>query len=346
MVRDSRDTRSRTLRARRGGALLAVSGLLGLAAAAGPRPSVEDAWIEPSIEGDVEAYLAERERAVGGIRSGEAKSVVWTDPARRTRTPLSFVYVHGFSADRHEVEPLVSDLARTLGANAYFARLAGHAMDGEALGRASAADWLRDAAEAVAVGGRIGERVVLVGTSTGATLALWAAARPEASGRVTALVLLSPNLGLRNPAARVLTWPWGGLVARALVGKERCFEPEGPEQATHWTVCYPTRSLLAMAALVEHVRGLDLSSVRVPTLVVYSRADRVVDARATEGALAVLGGDLSRLVLERSGDPANHVIAGSIMSPGTTELVRAAVVDFLARSGLLAAEGERGRLGA
>jgi esterase/lipase len=304
--------------------------------AAGPRPSVEDAWVEPSIGADVDAYLTERERAVAGIRPGEAKSVLWADSARRTRTPLSLVYLHGFSADRHEVEPLMSDLARELGANVYFARLSGHAIGGEALGEASAADWLRDAAEAVAVGGKIGERVVLVGTSTGGTLALWAATRPESQGRVAALVLVSPNLGLRDPAARALTWPWGGLIARVVAGRERCFEPAGPEEALHWTVCYPTRALLPMAALVAHVRGLDLSSVRAPTLAVYSRDDQVVDARQTERVLAELGGRASRFVLERSGDPANHVVAGAIMSPATTDLVRSAVVAFLEHAGLLA----------
>jgi hypothetical protein len=45
-------------------------------------------------------------------------------------------------------------------------------------------------------------------------------------------------------------------------------------------------------------------------------------------------GPTVRLV-ERSGDPAAHVIAGSIMSPGTTDEVRARVVDFLEREGVL-----------
>jgi alpha-beta hydrolase superfamily lysophospholipase len=308
--------------------------LAALLVALGPRARFEGGWVEPELGSDLEAYLAAGESAVPDLKPGEARGVVWADS--HAATPVSLVYLHGFSADRHEVEPLVSDLARELGANAYFARLSGHAQSDAALGEATVADWLADAAEAVAVGARIGQRVVLVGTSTGGTLALWAAAQPEAAGRIDALVLISPNLGLRDPSARVLTWPWGGVIARALAGPERCFEPETPEQALHWTVCYPTRALLPMIALVEHVRSMNLSGVRAPTLLVYSTADQVVDAEETARVLGGLGGTgpTVRLV-ERSGDPAAHVIAGSIMSPGTTDEVRARVVDFLEREGVL-----------
>jgi pimeloyl-ACP methyl ester carboxylesterase len=304
----------------------------------GPRARFEGSWIEPSIGPDLDAYLATAESAVPGLKPGEAKSVVWADPATRAATPLSLVYLHGFSADRHEVEPLVSDLAYELAANAYFARLSGHGRDAAALGEAGVSDWVRDVAEAVVVGARIGERVVLMGTSTGATLALWAAAQPEAAGRVAALVLISPNLGLRDRTSRILTWPWGGVIARAVVGPERCFEPQTPDQALHWTVCYPTRALLPMAALVRHVRSMDLAAVKSPTLLVYSPQDRVVDPTETRGVLAGLGGEgPSVYVVDGSGDRAAHVVAGSIMSPETTDAVRERVVDFLERSGVLSA---------
>ena len=39
----------------------------------------------------------------------------------------------------------------------------------------------------------LGETVVLIGTSTGGTLAMWAATREEAQDRLGAVVMLSPN---------------------------------------------------------------------------------------------------------------------------------------------------------
>lgn len=157
-----------------------VAGVVALAAAAvalGPRVDVEDRWVEPALSADLDAYLEQQEAEVADLRPGDAKGIAWREPETPRVTPLALVYLHGFSADRHEVEPLVSELGRDLGANVYFTRLAGHGRAEVAMGEATVEAWLDDAAEAVAIGGRIGERVVLMGTSTGGTLALWAAAR-------------------------------------------------------------------------------------------------------------------------------------------------------------------------
>ncbi len=296
----------------------------------GPRAHLDDRWIEPSLPADLDAYLASSESQVPDLRPGDARSIAWVDPSAPAVTPISVVYLHGFSADRHEVEPLVSDLARGLGANVYFSRLRGHGRDGDAMGEVDAEAWLDDTAEAVAIGGYIGERVVLIGTSTGGTLALWAASRQEAAGRVAALVLISPNLGIQDPAAPVLLWPWGGLIARLVVGPERCFEPKSPAQERHWTTCYPTRAVLPMMALVDHVRSLPDGSLEPPTLVFYSRGDEVVSPEATEEQLPrLVAGRLEMHVVTGSTDPEEHVIAGEIMSPETTDALFDEILDFL-----------------
>jgi len=302
---------------------------VGLLLLLGPRPRVEGRWVEPEIGSDVAAWLAREEFGLPGLKAGEAKSVLWIDPAERAPTPIALVYLHGFSGDKHELEPVVSDLARQIGANAYFARLTGHAQDGEALAAATVDDWLADAAAAVAVGGRIGERVVLIATSTGGTLALWAAARPESAGRIDALVLVSPNLGLRDSRSEILLWPWGGLAVRLLEGRERCFAAVNETQARHWTTCYPTRALVPMMATVDLVRELDLAVVTVPTLVFYSERDEIVDPAVT---VRLLGGRATMKNVTDSGDPAQHILAGDILSPGTTDRVREEIAEFLRTS--------------
>lgn len=315
---------------RKRNALLGIAALVVGALALGPRVRLEERWSEPRLPVDLDAYLASAERNVRALREGDAKGIVWSDPAAPSVTPLSIVYLHGFSADRHEVEPLVSELAVDLGANAFFTRLAGHGQDGAAMGETTVEDWLDDTAEAIAIGGRIGERVVLIGTSTGGTLALWAAARPEARERLAALVLISPNLGVRDAAAPILLWPWGGLIGRIVVGPERCFEPHSKDEARHWTTCYPPSALLPMMALVRRVTSLDDGSIDVPTLVVYSRGDRVVDPAATERVMPKLASSAPTMyVVEGAEDPGQHVIAGAIMSPGATERVRSLIRDFL-----------------
>ena len=310
---------------------LAAASVGGIVFTLGPRVDFEDRWAEPTLPVDLDAYLARVEGSVPNLRPGDAKSVVWRKPEAPAVTPLSLVYLHGFSADRHEVEPLVTELARDLEANVYFARLAGHGRDGAAMGEATVEAWLDDAAEAIAIGGYIGDRVVLMGTSTGGTLALWAAVQEEAQGRLAALVLVSPNLGVRDSSAPILLWPWGGALARMIVGSERCFAPRNAEQERHWTTCYPTGSLLPMMSLVDHVRSLESGALAVPTLVLYSLGDQVVDPAETERVMARLGAEPSAMYVVRgSGDPEQHVVAGAIMSPETTEVVRRRILDFLA----------------
>lgn len=64
-------------------------------------------------------------------------------------------------------------------------------------------DWIRDTAEALAVGRRLGDRVVVIATSTGGTLATNAAVNPAMSQNVVGYVLISPNFRLK---------PWKALL--------------------------------------------------------------------------------------------------------------------------------------
>lgn len=319
-------------------AAAAVAALLAILFLAGPKATVEvpDQGASPPADPAVlDAWLAESEARVSGLRPGEAAGVTWAEPGVPASTALSVVYLHGFSADRHEVDPFPRLLADSLGANLFHARLTGHGRDGAALAEASAGDWLGDAAEAVKVGAHIGGRVVLVGTSTGATLALWAAKDEGLRDALAALVLVSPNLQPADRSSRLLLWPWGAHIARAVVGEERCFEPENEAQARHWTTCYPVEALVPMMALVEHVRDSDPARVRAPLLVFYDPADLVVDAGETARRFERWGSEAKRLTtVDGVGDPSRHVLAGDVLSPGTTASVLAETLAFLRHTGV------------
>ena len=306
---------------------------VGTVLALGPRVRFEEAWVEPTLPDDLDAWLAEAEAGVPDLREGDERAIVWLDPEERAPTPLSIVYLHGFSADRHEMEPVISELAAELGANLYFSRLAGHGRDRTAMAEATVEAWLADTAEALAIGGRIGERVLVVGTSTGGTLATWAATRPEAADRLAGIVLVSPNFQPRDRSSRMLLYPWGGQLARAVVGAERCFTPENDRQERHWTTCYPTSVLPVMMALVEHVRTMDLAGITVPTLVLYSPDDEVVDPLETYVQVTEMTGTKPRVQVVRStSDPAHHVLAGDIVSPESNSEVVDRILDFLRSS--------------
>lgn len=299
--------------------------LLGPRAEMGPLPGL------PTIEGDVDAYLQRAEAGVPDVRPDAEKHVAWLDSTTRATTPLAVVYVHGFTADRNEVEPLVTRLGRALGANVYYTRLTGHGRDGAAMAEATTTAWLRDMAEAVAIGRAIGDRVLLVGTSTGGTLATWAVSHPELADDVWATVLLSPNFHPRDPLSRLLLWPWGSVLARLVVGSERCFPTHNELHTRHWTSCHATEALLPMMALTEHVRTSALEEIHTPTLMIYVPDDGVVDSRETERAFERMGSDVKALFrVEAPGDPDRHVPAGDALSPGTTDLVLERILLFVA----------------
>jgi alpha-beta hydrolase superfamily lysophospholipase len=188
------------------------------------------------------------------------------------------------------------------------------------MAEARAGDWIEDMAEAMAIGRRLGDRVLVIATSTGGTLAAIAATDPVLSEGLAGVVLVSPNFGVNSAAAKILDLPlarhWGPLVA----GETRSFEPLNDAQARYWTTSYPTVALFPMAALVRHARGLDYSAVTIPALVIYSPQDQVVDPSRTEALMAGWGGpvQMEKRQMGPGDDPFSHVIAGSAISPGQT----------------------------
>ncbi len=294
----------------------------------GPRVVLDDTIRISSsqIGADPGAYLAAR--AEEGVRPGAEKEIVWADPVNRTVTPVAVVYLHGFSATKEEIRPLPDEVARALGANVFFTRLTGHGRDGAALAEATANDWLNDTAEALAIGRALGEKVLVISTSTGGTLAALAAEHPELKGQMDGVVFISPNFGVRTAGAELLTAPFAETFVPAIFGEERSWRPENAEHERWWTTSYPTRAVFPVAATVKAAKAAAYQDVRVPALFVFSDADRVVDHRVTRRVAGRWGGgaELVPVTLGASDDPDAHVIAGRILSPGMTAELSARIV--------------------
>ncbi|MFT5143346.1 MAG: alpha-beta hydrolase superfamily lysophospholipase, partial [Thalassolituus oleivorans] len=193
--------------------LLGVAGalLIGLVftALAGPRVDVSVEYA-PFPEGvDLETWVRERAQEFDDIVPGTEHRLVWADSVAHRQTALSVVYLHGFSGTSAMAYPFVDSLAARLGANAYLPRLTGHGRTGEAFGEATLHEWIQDTADALAIGARLGEKVVLVGLSNGGALAAWAALQPDLAAQLEALVLLSPNIKPVDGSAEMLLGPWG-----------------------------------------------------------------------------------------------------------------------------------------
>jgi esterase/lipase len=312
---------------------LGVLVALGVTCALGPITKVEAPNITETIQAipadlsQLEAYLAAQESQAPALRPNTEKKITWVNGP--IKTPFSVVYLHGFSATRQETAPLSQEVSKALGANLFETRLTGHGQPGEDLAKATAKDWLEDTIEAFTIGQRLGDKVLVIGTSTGATLALWLASLPEEQKKgLWAMALMSPNLGPKDSKAAILTYPWANVLLPLLI-PSREWEPKNTEQAKYWTTSYPSLAVFPMQALVEYVRDLDTTKLTTPALFIYNENDEVIDPKRVETFYDKLTGAKQKILLQVKTGEDSHVLAGAIVSPSQTASLKDQIVQFV-----------------
>ena len=223
----------------------------------------------------LDAYLAAREGRFDDIIDGVEKQVIWAGEAG-VKTPISIIYLHGFTATSKEIRPVPDRLAAGLGANLYLGRFAGHGRAPMAMAEATVAQWMDDVGDAVEIGGQIGDKVIILATSTGGTLAAAAALDTAAMEKIAGIIFISPNFAIQSRAASLLTWPFARQWVPLVVGSWQKGNPRNEQHARYWTIDYPTTALMPMAAIVAAVDAQSFADVQIPALFYYSLEDQVV----------------------------------------------------------------------
>jgi pimeloyl-ACP methyl ester carboxylesterase len=221
----------------------------------------------PDNVGDLEQFIVKKEQK-HNIKPNNEAHIIWHDSARQ-KTPYAVVYLHGFSASQIEGDPTHRRFAKAFGCNLFLSRLAEHGIDTtEALLHFTAARAWESAKEALAIGKQIGDKVILLSTSTGGTLALkLAATYPD---DVFALVNLSPNIAINDGAAFLLNDPWGLHIARMVMGGDYRITDASEEHARYWNKKYRLESLTELEELLESSMSNELfRKVKQPSLTLY-----------------------------------------------------------------------------
>ncbi|MDN3585820.1 YqiA/YcfP family alpha/beta fold hydrolase [Pedobacter aquatilis] len=202
------------------------------------------------------------------IKPGNEAEIVWADSSHM-QTEYAIVYLHGFSASKTEGNPVHLNLAKKLKANLYLSRLADHGVDTIAPLQHFTADGLWNTSkQAFAIGKKLGKKVILIGTSTGGTVALkLAATYPE----INSLILLSPNVAINDRNAWMLNDPWGLQIARKVLGSdERTVDGRTLEYKKYWYTNYRIESLVQLQEFVETTMLKSVfEKVKQPVLMVY-----------------------------------------------------------------------------
>lgn len=309
--------------------LLAIGGIATMP------PAVKPYHETPELPDDLNQLLAQTEQeadAAFDLIPNTEKRIYWQETG--SKTPLSIVYFHGFSATRQEIAPVGEMIADRLNANLFETRLKGHGRVNEALLNVTAEDWLADAAEALAIGATIGERVIVIGTSTGATLALAAIDHPVME-RVDAIVMLAPNLVLQDANSEILTWPGGPPIARMIIGESRSWPPRNELQGLYWTTTYPLQTVIETVRLMKYARDNLPQKVSQRLMTISSPDDQVVDPIASYEYIKKVSAPANVYVaFTDSGDLGQHVLAGDILSPETNEAITDIIAKFVESSKL------------
>lgn len=207
------------------------------------------------------------------------------------------VLIHGFNGSRMEMEELATELQES-GYGARLVQLPGHEATHRELAECGWRDWLRAARTETSHALREYGRVVVIGHSMGAALALAVAARES---RIAGVVALCPPLRM---------FP-GECGAVALLHRLIPYLPQLRNDVRQYSVMsapariggakwLPTRSIHSLFSALPQVER-ELASVRCPALVVCARHDHTVPMRDGLAVHDLLSAERKELVvLERS----------------------------------------------
>ncbi|ASZ13542.1 alpha/beta fold hydrolase [Chitinophaga pendula] len=278
----------------------------------------------PEKAADLERYIRTREQQHQLKPDNEAQ-VIWYD-SLHDKTPFSVVYLHGFSASRGEGDPVHRDFARKFGCNLFLSRLDGHGIDTtEPLLNMTATGLWRDAREALAIGKQLGHKVILVGTSTGSTLALKLAATFPKD--VYAVINLSPNIAINNDLAFLANNHWGLQLAR-FVKKGNYNQSPGKStlEDQYWYSKYRLEAVTQIQELLETtMTPATFAKVKQPVLDLYYYKDEAhQDPTVRVSAIKRMHGELGtpdslKQLIDIPGAGA-HVIGSSITSKAVPQV--------------------------
>lgn len=314
--------------------LLILAAILLIVFLLGPEPSkpvLDNTFPLMEVRLDqLDNYIKEKEQNLPLKPDNESK-IIWENDSLKAKTAYVLLYLHGFSASGYEGYPTHVNFARHFRANAYIPRLASHGLDvSEPLLDMTPDRLYESAKEALQLAQLLGEKVIIMSTSTGGTLSLKLAAEfPE---QIACLLLLSPNIRINNPSAFLLSGPWGLQIARAFFdGKYRYIHDDlKDEECRYWNCFYRLEATVYLQQLVDATMNKKLfKRVKTPVFLAYyyqdeDHQDRTVRVDAMLKMYNQLGtsGELKQKQAFNAG---THVIGCEMFSRAQPEVEQACI---------------------
>lgn len=290
----------------------------------GPKPETpvlmpSASWTDiPDSVNQMDAYIAAKESKTV-LKPGNEARVIWADSTQPKKTKIVFMYVHGFSASPMEGDPLHREVAKKYGANLLLARVAGHGVpdSDSTYANVTADEYYQSVENYYAIAKKLGDEVVVLGTSFGGAMSLVLAANhPE----IKALMLYGPCIAIKDPNATLLDNPWGLQMAHLITGSDyRDIPVMAPGHAENWSLHYRLEGVVAVQNLLTHAMNKEvLEKVKMPVFLGYyykdeEHQDNVVSVDAMKVMFEQLGTPAGLKKSEAFPNSGNHVITSNLL---------------------------------
>ncbi len=228
----------------------------------------------PADAASLVSYIQQQELQHKLKPENEAR-IIWANDSAKAKTEYVIVYLHGFSASQEEGDPVHTSIAKKFGCNLFLTRLAEHGIDTtEQLANLTADKYWNSVKQAYAIAKQLGNKVILMGTSTGGSNALQLAANyPE----VHALILLSPNIEINNETAWLANNPWGLQIGRLVNGSNYVTAKDQREiYKRYWNTPYRLEAVVHLQEYLETTMvPATFQKVKQPVLMLYYYRDAI-----------------------------------------------------------------------
>lgn len=198
---------------------------------------------------ELERMIIERESSISNLKPDNEARIVWNNDELK-KTKISLVYIHGFSASQGEGAPIHTDIAKRYGFNLFLNRLAYHGIDKDAFKNLTLQDLLNSAAEALAIGEKLGDHIILMGTSTGASLSILLASLFK---NIMGVIAYSPIVDFSSLRAKLVRSDFVKFAMKHILHYEyvHSFNNKTPEEEQYWYKDYHVKGLIALNQFVN-----------------------------------------------------------------------------------------------
>lgn len=216
------------------------------------KPSV-DGYVAPIDQtlslSELELQINNAEAQVEYLKPDNESRILWANADSLYKTEYVLLYLHGFSASPKEGYPINYDFGKHYGINTYIPRLYGHGLDSPSNLLDMTPDKLINSAkEALNIARQLGDKVIIMSTSTGGTLSLLLAAEnPD----IFAQILFAPNIQIKDDNSKILTYPWGLNLGKMIAGETIVYDDDAETQK-YWQSSYRIEGVVYLQSLVEN----------------------------------------------------------------------------------------------